>query len=65
MFSNQVDVTFIVTKLEELIEMTSTIKCGKPYHGVLNLNTNAVWFDDDNGKSFVFWVGDTCELLES
>ena len=55
-------VKFVVTGIEDTRKMGSTIEIGKSYEGVLNRNTNAIWFDDINGQSWVFWVGDTCEL---
>ena len=57
-------VRFIVTGIEDTRKMGSIIEIGRSYEGVLNRNTNAIWFDDTNGQSWVFWVGDTCQLEE-
>jgi len=57
-------VKFVVTGIEDTRKIGSTIEIGRSYEGVLNRNTNAIWFDDSNGQSWVFWVGDTCQLEE-
>lgn len=58
------DVKFKVTKIEDSRKNGSTIEIGSIYDGILNKNNNAVWFNDVNDQSWVFWVNDTCELID-
>lgn len=59
------EVIFKVTKLEDSRKSNSSLEIGKTYPGILNLNTNAIfWEDPSNGQSWVFWVSDTCEIVK-
>lgn len=60
-----IDVIFKVTKIEDTRKTGAVLEIGEEYEGILNPNNNAVyWEDKGSDQSWVFWVGDTCELVK-
>lgn len=60
-----IEVNFKVTKIEDVRKNGSLLELNKEYSGILNPNNNAVYWEDiGSGQSWVFWVGDTCEIIK-
>lgn len=57
-----IDCTFKPTKLLDPIGSGGTLKLGKVFKGSLTVN-GTVFFKDKNGKEWVFYPADTCELI--
>lgn len=59
-----VEVNFRVLKIEDTRKCNSILKVNATYKGILNKNTNAVyWEDSGSNQDWVFWVGDTCVII--
>lgn len=54
---------FIVTEICDTRKTGSTVSIGKILKGELDSSGRQIYFDDVNGQQWVFWVGDTCELM--
>lgn len=58
------EVKFRITRIDENGWIKPLAKVGDECKGILNLNTNAILWNEGNSKSFVFWVGKTCEIIK-
>lgn len=55
---------FKVTDIIDKRNWGSSLEVGKVYSGMHNPNNKAVyWTDPRNSQDWVFYVGDTCELV--
>lgn len=57
-------VKFEVLKIEDIRKTGSTVSVGKVLKGLYYKNSNTVFFSDDNGQDWTFYVGDTCKIIE-
>ncbi|WP_139423882.1 hypothetical protein [Chryseobacterium mulctrae] len=58
-------VSFEVLKVEDTRKTGSTVAVGRILTGLCYESSNTVFFSDDNGQDWTFYVGDTCEILET
>lgn len=57
-------VTFEVLKVEDTRKTGSTVAVGRVLKGLLYESSNTVFFSDENGQDWTFYVGDTCKILD-
>lgn len=57
-------VCFEVLKVEDTRKIGSTVAVGKILRGLYYENSNTVYFSDDNGQDWTFYVDDTCKIIE-
>ncbi len=58
-------VTFEVLKVEDTRKTGSTVAVGRVLKGLFYESSNTVFFSDDNGQDWTFYVGDTCKILDT
>ncbi|SIT96834.1 hypothetical protein SAMN05660493_01529 [Epilithonimonas bovis DSM 19482] len=59
-------VVFIVTEIADIRKTASSLEIGKEYVGMFIESNNSVsWTDPINEQDWVFWVGDTCEIVNN
>ena len=57
---------FKVTEIIDKRNWGSTLEIGRTYDGTYTASNGTVyWTDPANGQEWVFWVGDTCELIKT
>lgn len=57
-------VTFEVLKIEDTRKTGSTVAVGRVLKGLFYESSNTVFFSDENGQDWTFYVGDTCNILD-
>lgn len=57
-------VNFEILKLEDIRKTGSTVAIGKVLKGLYYESSNAVFFSDQNGQDWTFYVNDTCRIIE-
>lgn len=57
-------VRFEVLKVEDTTKTGSTVSVGKVLRGLYYESSNTVFFSDQNGQDWTFYVGDTCKIIE-
>ena len=57
-------VRFEVTKVIDTTKTGSTVAIGKVLRGLYYESSNTIFFSDDNGQEWTFYVGDTCRIIE-
>lgn len=57
-------VRFEVLKVEDTRKTGSTVSTGKVLRGLYYESSNTVYFSDDNGQDWTFYVDDTCKIIE-
>jgi hypothetical protein len=57
-------VKFRVLEIVDSRKTGSTIEVGKVFKGLYNPKTNTVNFTDVNEQDWIFYVNDTCEIVE-
>lgn len=57
-------VTFEVLKVEDTRKTGSTVAVGRVLKGLFYESSNTVFFSDENGQDWTFYVGDTCKILD-
>lgn len=57
-------VNFEVLKLEDIRKTGSTLAIGKVLRGLYYESSNTVFFSDQNGQDWTFYVNDTCRIIE-
>lgn len=57
-------VNFEVLKLEDIRKTGSTVAIGKVLRGLYYESSNTVFFSDQNGQDWTFYVNDTCRIIE-
>jgi hypothetical protein len=57
-------VKFEVLKIEDTRKTGSTIAIGKILRGLYYESSNTIFFSDENGQDWTFYVGDTCKIIE-
>lgn len=61
-----IKVKFKVTKLADSRATNSSLEIGNSYEGNYFINNNSIqWTDPKNTQEWTFWVGDTCELIDT
>lgn len=58
-------VIFEVLKVEDIRKTGSTVAVGRILRGLYYESSNTVFFSDDNGQDWTFYVGDACKILET
>lgn len=58
-------VSFEVLKVEDIRKTGSTVAVGRILRGLYYESSNTVFFSDDNGQDWTFYVGDTCKIINS
>ncbi|CEN52678.1 hypothetical protein [Capnocytophaga canis] len=60
------EVKFKVTKILDTRKSKSTLELGKQYVGVQDIKRKEIiwWTDPANDQEWVFYVGETCELVD-
>lgn len=58
-------VSFEVLKVEDIRKTGSTVAIGRILRGLYYESSNTVFFSDDNGQDWTFYVGDTCKIIET
>lgn len=57
-------VCFEVLNVEDTTKTGSTVSVGKVLRGLYYESSNTVFFSDQNGQDWTFYVGDTCKIIE-
>lgn len=57
-------VKFEVLKIEDTRKTGSTVAIGKILSGLYYESSNTIFFSDENGQDWTFYVGDTCKIIE-
>ncbi|WP_332453791.1 hypothetical protein [Chryseobacterium aquaticum] len=57
-------VNFEILKLEDIRKTGSTVAIGKVLRGLYYESSNTVFFSDQNGQDWTFYVNDTCRIIE-
>jgi hypothetical protein len=64
MIQNSSTRKFRVTQIIDKRNWGSSLVIGKTYEGLYTPSNNCIWWTDPaNYQEWVFWVGDTCELV--
>ena len=59
-------VKFKVTDFADQRAANSSLEIGNIYEGDYRVSNNSIWWrDPQNEQEWIFWVGDTCELVDS
>jgi hypothetical protein len=59
-------VKFKVTSFADRRATNSSLEIGNIYEGSYRTKNNSIWWKDPkNDEEWVFWVGDTCELVDN
>lgn len=64
MANNSKFVKFEVLKIEDTRKKGSTIRVGGTYKGLKEENSNCIYYSDINEQDWVFYVDDTCKIIE-
>lgn len=57
-------VSFEVLRIEDTRKTGSTVAIGKVLKGLYYESSNTVFFSDENGQDWTFYVNDTCRIIE-
>lgn len=57
-------VSFEVLKVEDTRKTGSIVALGRVLKGLFYESSNTVFFSDENGQDWTFYVGDTCNILD-
>lgn len=55
---------FEVLKIVDIRKTGSKIEVGSTLKGLYYPQNGSIFFTDDNGQDWVFYVGDTCRIIE-
>ncbi len=58
-------VSFEVLKVGDIRKTGSTVAIGRILRGLYYESSNTVFFSDDNGQDWTFYVGDTCKIINT
>lgn len=57
-------VSFKILKIEDTVKQGSEVELNKTFIGEISKNLNEVYFTDAAACDWIFYIGDTCELIE-